>query len=928
MVEAKHNSDCNELLGLLTRLVDEIQSNPGEDLLRENLRDLIDRTRAGLSDSHSRTADELHKLAEAFVAHGKLEVGKRLYQHGIALLEEEFAADHPDLLPLLNGLSKVYLQLGRCREARKCAERTLAVAEESFAGGSREGRLVPALQVIAIACLAEGRFRAAHEAARRALDIQCRTCGDDSLEAAMARGQLGVVYARIGETMEALSHFQRELEILKRLTGTDSEDKISVERATTLMNLAGTYLDLDEAQKARSLYEEALELRRSVSGAKHPETARILSNLALLLCRIGEDGQALNLWRESLDIRREALGKLHPDVARSMIDVAYGLRKVSKGASATTALLEAIAILACFGMPFVAARAYFLLATIVESRSLDAAIFLAKLAVNRMQDLRSDIAGLGAAYDKAFVDTREQAYRVLGDALIVAGRLPEAQQVLDMLKRVELSESTEGDIALKVTQSSLTPLEASQSERAEQILTQLKCRFDALTGRSGGACNDSGTDLGLEQALKIAVMELQEWLDTLLSELGRIESRTRHEGGRALSPVEPAGADLRKNVPSGTALLQYLLTGDHLRIVLTAAGLVRSYDVRIAEREVNRLTYRLRITLQDRADGFKDSARRLHELLIAPVIADLHATGARTLGLSLDGVLRYLPFAVLHDGNRYMLDDFALAFAAGPRTEAAPPKPPSDLYAVGFGVTEAVRPRIGTSGAMRPDDAHGCASATKSLPGVREELKAVIRTGDDDCGILPGVIRLNGAFTADAVREALSAGCPVIHIASHFTFHAGREASSCLLLGDGETLTLGDLARLRMGGVEMIVLSACDTALGGGHRHSGREIEGLGAVVLHQGARNAIATLWRAGDFTAAAVLRGFYHHWYRDGLEPPQALRRAQLALRNRELRGGDPGASRALIDPEDRPGAGWDHPWFWAPYLLMGEVCRVGPP
>ena len=37
----------------------------------------------------------------------------------------------------------------------------------------------------------------------RALDIQCRTCGDDSLEAAMARGQLGVVYARIGETMEA-----------------------------------------------------------------------------------------------------------------------------------------------------------------------------------------------------------------------------------------------------------------------------------------------------------------------------------------------------------------------------------------------------------------------------------------------------------------------------------------------------------------------------------------------------------------------------------------------------------------------------------------------------------------------------------------------------------------------------------------------------
>jgi hypothetical protein len=51
----------------------------------------------------------------------------------------------------------------------------------------------------------------------------------------------------------------------------------------------------------------------------------------------------------------------------------------------------------------------------------------------------------------------------------------------------------------------------------------------------------------------------------------------------------------------------------------------------------------------------------------------------------------------------------------------------SDLYAVGLGVTEAVRPRIGTSGAMWPDDAHGCASATKSLPGVREELKESVQ---------------------------------------------------------------------------------------------------------------------------------------------------------------------------------------------------------
>jgi hypothetical protein len=67
-------------------------------------------------------------------------------------------------------------------------------------------------------------------------------------------------------------------------------------------------------------------------------------------------------------------------------------------------------------------------------------------------------------------------------------------------------------------------------------------------------------------------------------------------------------------------------------------------------------------------------------------------------------------------------------------------------------------------------------------------------------------------------------------------------------------------------------------------------------------------------------------------GLEPAEyaaAVRTCIFACYGFCARGGgDPGASRALIDPEDRPGAGWDHPWFWAPYLLMGEVCRVGPP
>jgi CHAT domain-containing protein len=88
--------------------------------------------------------------------------------------------------------------------------------------------------------------------------------------------------------------------------------------------------------------------------------------------------------------------------------------------------------------------------------------------------------------------------------------------------------------------------------------------------------------------------------------------------------------------------------------------------------------------------------------------------------------------------------------------------------------------------------------------------------------------RLDEAFTAEALGHALSSN-PEVHVASHFVFAAAQAASSYLLLGDGSKSTLADLAELRCDAVDPIVLSACNTAIGGGHRQSGREIEGLGA---------------------------------------------------------------------------------------------------
>ncbi len=173
-----------------------------------------------------------------------------------------------------------------------------------------------------------------------------------------------------------------------------------------------------------------------------------------------------------------------------------------------------------------------------------------------------------------------------------------------------------------------------------------------------------------------------------------------------------------------------------------------------------------------------------------------------------------------------------------------------------------------------------------------------------------------------------AAGRPaVVHVASHFVFAEGEgedlEARSFLLLGDGGHLSLEELAAAPrvLEGVDLVVLSACDTALGGAH---GAEVDGLGRTMQDKGARAVLATLWPVDDDSTPALMRRFYELRQGQGLSKAEALRRAQRELASgRVAPGAGPGgAARGLA----RPGGaaawpGWTHPRYWAPFVVLGN-------
>jgi CHAT domain-containing protein len=285
--------------------------------------------------------------------------------------------------------------------------------------------------------------------------------------------------------------------------------------------------------------------------------------------------------------------------------------------------------------------------------------------------------------------------------------------------------------------------------------------------------------------------------------------------------------------------------------------------------------------------------------------------------VSLDGTLRYIPLAALHDGEHYLIERYALTVFTEVGRENLKVARTPDWRGIGLGVSLA----------------HADVGLThrqfNALPTVPEELGGIIREEDrsDPEGVLPGRIFLDAAFTDTILRKALR--YPVLHIASHFSLRPGDESLSFLLLGDGKPLELRQLRQdnYDFGSVDLLTLSACETAVGG-RDAQGQEVEGLGALAQKQGAKGVIATLWPVEDASTGALMQRFYRLHQEKQLSKAEALRQAQLVFLSGQVHG-HPGEGRGRIlsvapgsGKPERPSAhDYRHPYYWAPFILMGN-------
>lgn len=862
-----------------------------------------------LGAEHPHVANSLNNLALLYRDMGEYAEALPLYRRSMAIWEKAVGTEHTEFAASLHNLALLYRDMGDYAEALQLHQRTLAIWEKTL--GPEHANMAYGLNNLAFVYRNMGEYAQALPLYRRGLAIFERSSGAEHPDVAATLNNLALLYLDLGAYGEALPLYERSLAISEKTLGAEHTTV-----AISLNNLAMLYREMGEAARALPLVQRSLAIDERALGPEHPAVASGLISRAQLYRAMGQYEQALPLVQRSLAIREKSLGPEHPEVAISLNELAGLYRAMRQYENALPLAQRAERIASAAGARETLWRAQDNLRALhAQAKQPALAIFWGKQSVNTLQGLRAGLVSLARDAQRSYLRDKRPVYTDLADLLLDEGRIAEAQVVMTMLKEEEFFDFLRSDASADPRTVVITPADAEralseQLSGIRQRLASASAEVARLQRKKKFGTFDA-LDQDALQAAEPRLAAARSELDAFVKELPQRLAAQHAAAGARTSKSASTHQELLETLGSngaGVASLQYIVTQHRVRIIATTATTQLVRTVSTSQVDLNRAVTRFREALQDRSVDPRPSGRELYGLVLAPVADALREQGVHTLVLHLDGSLRYVPFAALVDGERYVVERFRLAVATDAARSRLTSERQPHWQVAAWGVTRAF-----------PDQNFA------ALPGVRDELDGIVRAD-----VLPGSARLDDEFTLPALRASVST--PVLHIASHFRFVTGSEASF-LLLGDGTHLTLRQMRKElpRFADVDLLTLSACETAMGSGTNENGLEVEGLGVMAQKHGAKAVLATLWPVADASTAVLMQEFYRNVRQPEKSKAEALRQAQLAALRGEHRA--PGASsteraaaRVLRPTQEHAfavdaRAPYAHPYYWAPLILMGN-------
>jgi CHAT domain-containing protein/tetratricopeptide (TPR) repeat protein len=808
----------------------------------------------------------------------------------------------------LNNIGKVYADLGDKQKALDTYNQALALRR---AVGDRAGEAVT-LSNIGVVYDALGEKQKALDSYNQALPLL--SAAGDRAGQAKTLSNIGLVYASLGEKQKALDYLNQALPLIRAAGDRAGE-------ATALTNIGAVCNDLGETQKALDSFNQALPLKRTV-GDRAGE-AVTLNDIGFAYDALGEKQKALDNYNQALPLLR-AVGD-RADEATTLSNIGAVYDELGDKQKALDSYTQSLPLFRAVQDPLGEATTLGLLMEYWKSlRNPSLAVLFGKQAIDRFQQVRQNIGGLDKEAQQSFLKSKTAYYRELAELLISAGRLPEAQQVLDLLKAQEYSEFTQrrGDTGSGTKPVALTPAEQKSNSEYERItgeITAAGVEWTGLHAKPSRSADEQKRYNELSDKLTAANRELQAFLNTLYDSFGKGD-----QANAQVKSIDEQTAGLQTLVAEigagTTAVYTLLLDQKCVMMVITPATRV-AREVPIGRNALRDKVFAFAQALAKPAseEEIRPKAQDLYNILIAPIEKDLQGAQAQTLIWSLDDVLRYVPLAALYDGQQYLVERYRnVVITTASVGNLKDPPQVSSWRGLAMGVSK---------------DYDGLGT----LKAVADELDSVVRSDQTpgSHGPVPGTILLDDSFTETGMETALDRHPSLVHIASHYVFHVGDDTQSYLLLGGKDTggqgfhLTLADVRddqRMDFEGIELLTLSGCQTAVGS-KDSDGREIDGLGITAQRKGAKAVVATLWAVDDASVGLLMATFYKLWVTTpGITKAEALRQAQLAILHRAADAatppqGSPAGGSPVGASKQSPASPYANPFYWAPFILIGN-------
>ena len=843
-----------------------------------------------LEENHPGYATSLSNLASYYCDLGEYNKAIEIGTMAMNLRKHTLGEKHLDYALSLSNLAGYYSNLGEYNKAVELGTQALNIRKQAL--GEKHPDYASSLNNLANYYYSLGDYNKAVELGTQALNIRKQTLGEKHPDYASSLGCLANYYSRLGNYNKAIELGRQALNIRKQTLGEKHPNY-----ASSLGCLADYYSRLGNYNKAIELGRQALNIRKQTLGEKHPNYATSLNNLANYYSGLGDYNKAVELGTMAMNIYKETLGEKHPDYASSLSNLASYNYQCHNYQEAYRLLSKSIRIQKHIVLSMFKEATSRTRQTFWNKNNAEFDFFLSFCLKAHDQERNGELYDYSALFTKGLLLNAETNAR---DVVLESG-----------------------DTALVKQFDALQSVRIMLNKQYEKPIAERTLNCDSLEN----------------------VAELME------RELIK-SSKAYGDFTRSLTIT---WKDVKNELADGDVAIEFISTPflDNDSVMYIALALKKGYP------EPKLIPLFEEKTLKELSNDNPNDAQQLFHLVWNPLLSELE--GTRNVYFSPSGALYNIGIENLPiSAEERMSDRFNMYRLSSTRLLALHPHSTSERKTALFGGLDyEMSPQDVASNNLKNAyhsefiaqnrdasadfmERGGFGALPFSLKEVKSASKLLEANGYE-CHLFEGKDGTEEAFKSLSGKKV-----KVMHLSTHGAFVPKKEAKntkqknnfrfirfddaapqaqeedqsltrSFLVMAGGNMLknydsipegiddgilTAQEIAHTDLRGCDLVVLSACETALGD---ITNEGVMGLQRGFKKAGANTILMSLWKVDDQASSLLLTKFYENLLSKKMPKIDALKKAQDYVRNYE------------IEVEGKKEKIFSDPKFWTSFILL---------